>query len=107
MAIVRAFVFVLCSLLVLHCALTSALPIKSSLGQQQPLGGEVTCDKIDKYSTEWFLRNTRPEHRRELKGTALFYTRGLTEKARKLACNDMNLVSLWDICECAPNLPVT
>jgi hypothetical protein len=75
-------------------------------------GGDTICDPISKYTTEvcrildvfellltvemqWFLANTKPEWRtRSFDSTALFYSSGLSARAKEFA-RQANKVTIW------------
>ena len=88
--------FIIISLL---SSISLSLPI-----EQQPILEDVECDKVDIYTSEWFLAHTRPQYRQEIHGKAIFYTKGASKYARKLACGSKDYVSLWQICKCSHTL---
>jgi hypothetical protein len=68
---------------------------------QKPLvlGSSGTCESIDRFTTQWFLENTKPEYRQEIIDKALFYTAGASEDARRLACrSNEKYLTIWQIC---------
>jgi hypothetical protein len=68
---------------------------------QKPLvlGSNGTCESIDRFTTQWFLENTKPEYRQEIIDKALFYTAGASEDARRLACrSNEKYLTIWQIC---------
>ena len=87
------------------CAVVLSFPIPTRWqpDQQIPLGAygaAETCkpaESVDKFTTEWFLSHTLPEHRQEIHGKALFYTKGGSEIARKVGACSKEYVTLWQI----------
>jgi len=73
----------------------SLLASSIALAAEEPL-----CDPISKYTTEWFLTNTRPEWRaNSIDSTALFYTAGLSARAKHFA-RRFNKVTIWEVWPC-------
>ncbi|KAH6668964.1 hypothetical protein B0J14DRAFT_657972 [Halenospora varia] len=68
----------------------------------QPVSAATECDPISKYSTEWFLENTKPEWRfTSFDSTALFYTQGLSQRARQFARQaSNNKITIWEVWPC-------
>ncbi|CAG8977361.1 hypothetical protein HYALB_00009062 [Hymenoscyphus albidus] len=58
------------------------------------------CEDISKYSTEWFLSNTKPEWKAMSITNALFYTQGLSARARSFAKQEANKVTIWEVWPC-------
>lgn len=83
---------------IIHLLLyTTALSLP--IDHQQVLRN-VECHRVDVYTPDWFLRNTLPGYRREIHGRALFYTKGASKYAQRLACKSTDYVSIWQICTC-------
>ncbi|KAI1110689.1 hypothetical protein F5Y14DRAFT_428027 [Nemania sp. NC0429] len=59
----------------------------------------VECDDIGKYTSTWFLDNTKDTRRGPLSSTALFYSRGMSSAARALA-KELGMVTIWDVWDC-------
>ncbi|KAF4625421.1 hypothetical protein G7Y89_g12748 [Cudoniella acicularis] len=79
----------------LAAAFSGFLTVANAVESRSP------CDPISKYSTEWFLANTKPEYRfKSFDSTALFYTQGLSERARKFARQARNKITIWDVWPC-------
>jgi len=61
---------------------------------------EPLCDPISKYTTEWFLENTRPEWKsKSFDSNALFYTAGLSTRAKQFA-RHVNKITIWGVWPC-------
>ena len=71
-------------------------------------GKEVACDAVEKYTTEWFLRHTKPAHRTRRfsrRPQQLFYSRDMSDAARALASSSSTqdkekLITIWDVWPC-------
>ena len=59
----------------------------------------VPCEKVDKYSTQWFLDHALADFKKPFSDDALFYTRGMTSQAIKYA-KSCNLITLWNVWPC-------
>ncbi|KAI3337243.1 hypothetical protein HD806DRAFT_32221 [Xylariaceae sp. AK1471] len=88
------FVWVLVRMLIVARILENA-------GASRPQSDDsVKCDRIDKYTTEWFLANTKREYRGvPLSSNALFYSRSMSSAARALA-EDQGRVTIWQVWPC-------
>ena len=94
-------------ILLFLCTTVLSLPIPSRRQQRQqvPISADNAAgfckpsEDVETYTTEWFLKCTLPEHREEIHGKALFYTKGASKTAQKLACaKKSEYVTLWQIC---------
>ncbi|KAE9381108.1 hypothetical protein N431DRAFT_490561 [Stipitochalara longipes BDJ] len=66
----------------------------------QPVAADSNCDPISKYTTEWFLANTKPQYRsRSFDSSALFYSSGLSDRAKQFA-RQADKVTIWDVWPC-------
>lgn len=68
----------------------------------QDISASPTCDDVSKYSTDWFLAHTKPEWSSSyFYPTALFYTAGLSERAKQYAKKSgSKKVTIWEIWPC-------
>jgi hypothetical protein len=78
-------------------ALAMANPVPE--GQTQRAKTAVSCERVDKYSTQWFLDHALPNFKGAFRDNALFYTRGMTGQAIKYA-KSHKLVTLWNVWPC-------
>ena len=89
----------LLALLVAVGALPSHLEPRCRFCQPPPAQSnspkEVACDKITKYSVEWFIENAL-QAKKPKPATCLFYTRGLSQKARDYA-KSKAMTTIWVI----------
>jgi len=61
----------------------------------------VSCEKVERYTTEWFLKNTKPQYRGELLNNALFYSQGMSSIARKFAkSGNRDMTTIWEVWPC-------
>jgi len=61
---------------------------------------DATCDPISKYTTEWFLANTKPQYRASsFDSSAVFYSSGLSDRAKQFA-RQRGKVTIWDVWPC-------
>jgi hypothetical protein len=66
----------------------------------QRVAADPTCDPISKYTTEWFLANTKPQYRtKSFDSSALFYSSGLSDRAKQFA-RQAGKVTIWDVWPC-------
>lgn len=94
----RPLYLALFTIVLLHLRQSTPYPVPD---KQEALGSRTTCDAIDTYSVEWFLANTLPEHRHEIYDHALFYPRGTSDAARKLAKkSNGEYVTIWVVWPC-------
>ncbi|KAI1171544.1 hypothetical protein F4777DRAFT_49946 [Nemania sp. FL0916] len=89
---------VACWLPVLAYSLASADTSRSEVGDT------VECEPIEKYTSQWFLINTREQYRDSLPSNALFYSRDMSSAARAIAA-DLGLVTIWDLWDCTLYYP--
>ncbi|RYP67235.1 hypothetical protein DL770_008666 [Monosporascus sp. CRB-9-2] len=99
-----------CATLMLSCVSSAAAlpsdPLLPARDVQKPIisgnsGDVVECETVEKYTTEWFLRNVLPPYTSTtpFQSRTLFYSEHMSRPARRMARRE-GLTTIWDVWPC-------